>query len=260
MRERIVLVVSDKFAGFAAGKDVVTYSQLRQWLSGEAQPLMGHGRMVLVPGQGLGDDMVAEILELATRSADRGRYDFGPWQQRPRRADGRLSHKRDPRNTLISDPRRVAEDVYEMDLMIDERGELMLDHQSGQHVQGMILIEAARQGPMAVTEAFFLPQDGRKFAFVFNEMNIRYNRFAFPLDARLRYTIREKEIRGTKRFRFVGDIAIEQCGVQAASFSFVFSVLEEAPVSRQEGALAIEALQGGLAEAVRNSDDVAAVA
>lgn len=260
MREQIMLVVSDKFSAFCAGKDVITISQLRQWLRGEQAPLFSQGRMVLVPGQGLGDDMVAEILELAPRAPNAGQYDFGPWYNRPKRAGSHLSHKQDPHNTLISEPRQIAEDVFEMHLMIDERGELMRDHQSGQHVQGMILIEAARQGPMAVTEAFYLPKD-RKFAFVFNDMNIKYNRFAFPLDARLRYTVREKETRKGSRFRFAGDLAVEQTGVQAAFFSFSFSVFEAGLVSRQEGMQAMEALQGGLAtKRGPEAGDLAAVA
>lgn len=234
MNDRIILAVGDKFAQFGIGKDVITLSQLRALLGLPKMLVVDTGRVVVVPGQGLGDDDVEAILALAAKASQCAHFDFSLWHRLPKRANRALSHKQRPENTLISEPRRLGEDVFELDLLIDEDCELMSDHQSGQHLQGMILVEAARQSLLAVTEAFFLPQDGTRFAFVFNDMTINYNNFAFPLDARLRYVIKDKEIRGSRRQRFDVEISIEQCGIVAATFTSSFTAFEEHRIVSKE--------------------------
>jgi len=242
-----MLVVGDKFAQFAIGKDVITLSQLCGLLGLPGGMMAGAPRVVVMPGQGLGDDDIDAVLTLAAGSANADRFELTLWRLAPKRAHGTRSHKRDARNTLISEPRRLNEDVFELDLLVDEDCELMSDHQTGQHLQGMLLLEAARQSFLAVTEAFFLPQDGTKFYFVINEMAATYNAFAFPLDARIRYLIREKDIGSPHRQRFVADIVVVQCGVTAASFHTVFTVFEDGRIASKEGVLAQEAFNSHMA-------------
>ncbi len=246
MFERLLLVVGNKFAAFATGADVVTLSQACDLADMPQVGGSGHARIVLLPGQGLGDKAIVELMERVARSPYGHHFDVEALRRRPARASRRLSHKHRPENTLISEPRQVEEDVFEMDLLIDEDGELMCDHQTGQHVQGMVLFEAARQSIMAVAEAFFLPADGG-YAFVTNEMSSRYSRFAFPVDARVRYTIREKEVANARRMRFVADIVVEQCGMEAASFHTDVTVFEQTRISRMEGAMARDTLSQHLA-------------
>lgn len=261
MRERVILVVGDKFAQFTADKDVITLSQFCGLLTLPSQLIPERARLVVMPGQGLGDDDIERVLALEATSPNRGKFDLGLWHQVPKRAARARSHKARPENTLISEPRRISEDVYELDLLVDEDCELMNDHQTGQHLQGMILLEAARQSFLAVTEAFFLPQDGTKFYFVINEMSANYAAFAFPLDARIRYVIREKDTSTVLRQKFIADIIVEQCGVTAASFTTVFTAFEDGRISTKEGVLAKQALHNHLAAtALRQSQAVAAAA
>src|SRR5690606_12858101 len=154
---RILLVVGDKFASYVQGKEAITLSQLRGLLSLSIPLLASQGVTVLVPGQGLGDESVKQLLREATASANLSSFDFSLWHSLPARAPMSLSHKHNPANTLISSPRRLAADVFESHLLIDEECELMHDHLSGQHVQGMVLIEATRQALLAVAEAYLLP-------------------------------------------------------------------------------------------------------
>lgn len=239
---RVILVVGDKFARFATSKDVMTVSQLRSLLSLPAIIRLDAERMLILPGQGLGDNDMEMIQGLAKVSPHKENFDLALWLQRPRRAPGKLSHKHRPENTLISEPRCLSEDLFEMDLLIDEDCELMGDHQTGQHVQGMVLMEAARQSFLAVTEVFFLPPDAGKFYFVINELSASYNRFAFPVDARIRYAIVTKDIQNPLRQSFVADITVEQCGLAAASFKAVFTVFEDERISAREAALARDTL------------------
>lgn len=247
MKGKYVLIVGDKFAPFAAGKDVMTLTQLKECLDAPNAPIPIQGHTTLIPGQGLGDRDVEQLLELAARSPRRDHFDFHQWYNLPKRVESSRSHKRQPENTLISEPRRLAEDLFEMHLLIDENCELMSDHQTGQHVQGMLLIEAARQASLAVTETFFLAQNGSRYSFVFNGMSVSYNQFAFPLPARLRYSIREKDVSKPKRQTFVNDIMIEQCGTETASFSMSFAVFEAGRIGNRENNLANRAVSEYLA-------------
>ena len=257
MKNRVVLVVGDKFLQFTVGKDVITLSQLRSLLSLPQVVSLDRGMLTAVPGQGLGDQNVKEVLDLASVSPHRDHFDLTLWRNRPVRAAGRLSHKRQPENTLISEPRQVAEDVFELDLLIDENCEMMGDHQTGQHLQGMVLMEAARQAFLAVTEAFFLPED-KRFYFVINKFAADYKRFAFPLDATIRYKITAKDIGNPLRQVFAADIEIIQCGMKAAGFVTEFTAFEDARISVREDALAREALTEYMNARARQSLAVAA--
>jgi hypothetical protein len=250
MSDKVLLVVGDKFVHFAAGKDIITLSQLRALLSIPGVFRIDMQHVVLAPGQGLGDDDIAEMLGLVERSARADRFDMSLWRNVPRRAPAKLSHKHKPENTLISVPRRVSDDRFELDILIHEQCEMMADHQTGQHLQGMVLLEAARQSLLAVTEAHFLAADGPRFSFIFNELSIRYARFAFPFGATLHYVIREKEIAEGRRLRFVVDIDIQQCGVSAAAFTAEFTAFEQTRIARQEERQARDALGVHLEAAV----------
>lgn len=248
MVDHFLLVVGDKFSEFAAGKDALTLSQLCALLTLPATLPIGEGRFVPVPGQGLGDDDIAAVLKLANTSAHKAQFDLGAWRGRPSRAPGSVTHKRFAENTVISEPRQVDQYSFALDLLIDEDCEMMSDHQTGQHLQGMLLIEAARQSFLAVTERFFLPQDGGKFYFVFDDLSVRYKRFVFPVDASLSYVIREMDP-SPNRQRFVVDVAIEQCGHEVAVVSGTFTVVKDARIARMEGGMAREVLDGHLAAA-----------
>lgn len=242
MRSRFIIVVGDKFKEFAAGKDAVTMSQLRGLLA--VPHLINHGgdRLVMVPAQGLSEEDITEILSLAHTAHGHESYDFSLWDSHPRRASSSHSHKRQRHNTVISEPRRTGEDSFVLDMLVDQECELMGDHQTGQHVQGMILMEAARQSFLAVTEAFYLPKDGTSRYFVIDEMTIRYKKFVFPVGAQLTYTVREKDLSGSRQ-RFLVDVAVIQGNAEAASTTIGFTVFDAARIAKREGQLAVEALE-----------------
>ncbi|MCZ4282312.1 AfsA-related hotdog domain-containing protein [Kiloniella laminariae] len=248
MCERIVVVVGDKFADFAVGKDVITLSQLKGMLCLPSRLLAVQGQIVIVPGQGLGDKDIEAVEKQASLSECRAMFDFSLWYRSGRRASQKYSHKHLPQNTLISEPVQCGDDCYELSLLIDENCELMSDHQTGQHVQGMILFEAARQTFLAVTETFYLPQNETGYYFVINQMSANYNRFAFPIEARITYRICTKDIAKANRMSFSADITVEQCNQVAATFHTDFTVFENSRISSMEGKLASQSLSGFISE------------
>ncbi|UTF58726.1 AfsA-related hotdog domain-containing protein [Gilvimarinus sp. DA14] len=241
MNASVILVVGDKFAAYAQGKDVITKTQLLGLLALPQHLLPFSGRIKLVPGQGLGDQCVRQILEQADNLARHAQFDFSLWRQLPARAPVKLSHKHQIENTLISSPARMAEDIFQLHLLIDEDGELMQDHQSGQHVQGMLLIEAVRQATVAITEAYYLAESSGDYAFVLNKMAVQYNNFSFPLPASILCTVTAKKLDLPKKISLTIEADVVQCGTCVSHLQFQIAAVEKKRIFSQENRQAIAA-------------------
>jgi hypothetical protein len=254
MNKRFVLVVGDKFVPFTTGKDAITLSHLSSLLNEPSNLLPAHSQIVLVPGQGLSDSDVENVLKHSVSSLSH-RFNFDLWYNIPKRASSLQSHKHKPENTLISEPTQISEDVYELQLLIDDDCELMRDHQSGHHIQGMVLVEAARQSLLAVTEKFFIKDAQQNYSFVFNSIDVEYSNFAFPIAAKLHYEILEKDVRSEKRLAFSSKIRIDQCGAPSAVCGMSFTAFDAQRITKRESLVAsktfdhyIEAVSNQIAE------------
>ncbi len=254
MNTRILLVVGDKFSAYVQGKDAITLSQLRGLLSLPILLLPGQGRTVLVPGQGLSDIAVKQLLQEAAGSPNIAQFDFSLWHNLPERASGQLTHKHKPANVLVSTPRQVSADVFESQLMIDEDCELMHDHLSGQHVQGMILIEAIRQALLAVAEAYLMPKNDINYAFVFNGLSVNYTHYTFPVAATIRSVMTEISVDNPRRLSFAAEVSVEQCGQEVSTFTASFGAMEKLRITKREGMQAAKIQSDYLAQVVANLD------
>lgn len=233
------IIVADKFADFAVNDRTITLSQLKAFLSLPNHLLPARARLVL--GQGVSDDERASIATMVEASDDhRARWDIDTLRSHRDRAAATLSHKKKACNTLIGPPDPIGEDTFRLDLCIDQNCELMEDHQTGQHVQGMILVEAARQAFLAVTEEFFLKDANRKSYFVINEMSTSFLGFVFPLAAHMEYRIVLKDI-NERRQRFNVEIDLIQVGEVRARTTFAFTAYPDEVISQKEATLAMEA-------------------
>ena len=235
MKKKCFFVVGDKFNAFAEGKDVITLNQLKT-LSDLPQGLMSSDA-VMVLGQGVHEGEVRCILQRYENGDEIVPFlDTSDLHRVLDRASGDISHKKVAYNTLIGAPRRSADDVFELPLNIDERCELMGDHQSGQHVQGMILVEAFRQSFLAVTDAFFPFGDEARY-FVINVMNTEFQSFLFPLPAHVEYRILEADV-NARRARYKVSMSALQNDIECASAEVTFSVYSASTISEKEAQLA----------------------
>ena len=233
------IVVADKFADFTVNDRTITLSHLKALLSLPNHLLPERARLVL--GQGVSDDERAGIATMVEASEDhRERWDINALRSHCDRATAALSHKKKACNTLIGPPEAVGEDTFRLDLCIDQNCELMEDHQTGQHVQGMILVEAARQAFLAVTEEFFLKGANRKSYFVINEMNSSFLGFVFPLYAYMEYRIVLKDI-NDRRQRFNVEIDLIQIGELRVRTTFAFTAYPDEVIAQKEASLAMQA-------------------
>lgn len=198
-----LIVVGDKFSGFARNKDVIKQSQLDVELEQR-----GSQPTALVAGQGLTRKSIAEVNQLIAR------FPRTRWIEAEgaglETAPERLCHKSRAENRLVSLPTRLSDRHMQMDLLVHNDNELMLDHITGQHIQGMVLIEAARQSFLTVTEQFHAKKDQRYY-FVINRMDTRFHSFVFPLGATIDYQIQSLTTNKRGNISSVATINFHQC-------------------------------------------------
>lgn len=182
-----VVVVGDRFEGITRQDGVQTLSQVLRSAQAEPDALPD----AIIVGQGIGTfDLVAlktaidecgraprpvveaHMMTLATRSA---------------------SHKCRPQNVLLANVTPSGELTSRADLRIENDNELLLDHQTGAHVQGMVVVEASRQMFLASTSALQLTAGLKEPYFVIQTMSTEFHSFLFPLPATLRFTAREPD-------------------------------------------------------------------
>ncbi len=253
MLDKILLVVSDKFHNFATHKDVITKTELYRLLHADDTIFSTAQKIHLIPGQGFSDEDIANILILAKISKNAHLFDFSLWVNLPRRAPKRHTHKHKRENILISDPKQISKDQFNMQILIDENCEMMNDHQTGLHVQGMVLLEASRQGYLAIFEKFYFDDSNEDKYFIFNHMDVHYNRFAFPLPATLSVSIREIDISNPKKQYAVMDMDVMQCGSKSASFSLEMTIMGNKRISSMESRLANQSLEQHMAHLIHNT-------
>ena len=127
-------------------------------------------------------------------------------------------HKHDLRNVLVADFERVEKDVFEASLRLHNDSELLFDHQSGVHVQGMVLVEAARQMFLAVCELDYLRRwADRKLTYLMPNLNTRFERPVFPLPAQMRLTAHRAEAEEIDRISLLVETQILQGGLEVSS-------------------------------------------
>jgi A-factor biosynthesis hotdog domain len=235
MNTRAFFVVGEKFQEFARGKDVLTIGQLKGLARLPNHVLDSHN--VLMLGQGVPQEDVLSIIDGHRNSTETSpRFEISDLMRVLDRAAPDASHKATPHNTLIGTPRRNSDDTFEVPFNLDERCELMGDHQTGQHLQGMLLVEAFRQSFLAVTETFFPFGQGKRY-FVINSMHVDFQNFMFPLPAHINYQILESDVT-ERRARYKTTLAAMQNGDQCASASIAFTVYPAEVIAKKEAEMA----------------------
>ncbi len=160
------------------------------------------------------------------------------------KASSRETHKRNHKNIMVSLARAINDSLFEADLHLDDRSELLDDHITGCHLQGMVLMEAARQLFLTVTEQFFLDAySGRSYYFVIHEMNTTFHRFAFPLKVNMIYEIIEKNVSNPEKLSFFVLIRFMQIDNCVAEVKVKFTASDNDRITSKERSLARNVLQ-----------------
>lgn len=239
---KTVFIVGNKFREFSRNDGVVTIGDFAEMArTGTFESLPTGCR--LVAGQGVREAELQAIHDQARWALSARNIDIGPALRRGARASRLLTHKHRIQNAIISHPTRIDENHFEALLLLDERSELMTDHQTGQHIQGMILIEAARQLFLAVTEEYFIGQAVHdRYYFVINNLDVKFKGFVFPVDATLGYEIVSKDIQNPARMRFDTVVSVLQGGACVTEVAFGFTAFYASKIEEKEQQQAVSLL------------------
>jgi len=186
----------------------------------------------------IGQGAAADRLLEARRRIDS--YGLAMWIHMPaehelERASGAYTHKREPRNIIISEPQQSADTEYVATLLADDACAEMSDHLSGKHIQGTVLLEAARQMVLAVGEKFFIAATHRgELSFVTHHVEARFHDFVLPLEVEIRCRIEGVRRGAGSNFKADAAMNFHQAGTLSASIKFAFSVLSKRFLQTQE--------------------------
>lgn len=229
-------VVGDTFAALAEVDGVRTVSQFVGDLKSGA-PLPDR----LVAGQGV-TDYELEYLSAALAARTSGELTIEP--SAVERVSRGIAHKHRETNVLLADLERVDASTFAAGLRLHAENELLQDHQTGQHVQGIVLIEALRQMFIAVFEAAHgLHMAERNLFVVWDSLDIRFTSFLFPLPARLTCRIAEEDLSDPERMSFRTAMEITQNDVSAAVADVRFAVHDHDRIRAVEDRRATKAVR-----------------
>lgn len=154
MMSKKIFVVGDKFSEFTNEKDVVTISQL-ELLTQIPAKIIDTDHEIIV-GQGVRDDFAKKVIQNQKRNKiHNNKLNIFSLEKLIIEKKNCHAHKKLKHNVLIGSAEKVEhkDNLYALPLIIDERCELMADHQTGQHIQGMLLVEACRPKPLLIQKA-----------------------------------------------------------------------------------------------------------
>jgi hypothetical protein len=237
--DQVIVVVGDRFEGFIENNTgVMGIGDLERRLSAGSVP---DGTRIVV-GQGLSTSQLRELRRSIAATHPRVRLDVDERWLEP--ASQRLTHKRQAKNVMLSTPECVESGrVYESLLVLDDDCAEMSDHVTGQHLQGMVLIEAARQMFLAVTERFFPRPEREKSYFVINDFTTTFFSFTFPLQTTVRYTVLEHRADPKAADSFEALVAFGQHDVRVARSVIAFTAYPDAYIAEREAAKARQVLE-----------------
>jgi hypothetical protein len=242
--DRHIIVVADRFAQFAVDDQVATMSELVSLLSSGT----AGGHWVVHLGQGV-EDSDCEILEylvaggsVAMSIANRDSFPRVP-------AVPGMVHKHFPENVVLADVRNPSKEHCLAELRIHKDNELILDHHTGEHVQGIVIIEAMRQICIAQFETGYragLPS--YDYTGMWTRMNISFESFLFPLQATVESTIVEADLSRESNLKFRASTSVRQNGVLVASSDIEYAMVKQARIDTLERRKSAQAAQAQLAE------------
>lgn len=247
------IVVGDRFENFAQLDQCICFSELQVMLATDELINKIESGNRYYPGQGILAEQIHTFIESIEAKGISGYFDAWYYASAHFKAGKKLTHKHKAANGLVTDPKRLYSNTFELDISVDGNNEIISDHESGFHLQGMLLIETARQSILAVTNKFFLPEVAPHHRyFVFQHFSIDFLSFAFPVDAKIVYKIIDSDTTKPLRSSFTARIEIHQGNVVVSSVNTTYSVYQKHVIERKEHYMAKKCLTHHLEDCLSN--------
>lgn len=239
-----LLVVGNKFRNLTRHPNTLTYDQLELALQKmiETNPLDATYMVSL--GQGLSDEQSDKLKRLVKSNQVLTKHIRLKENTAIERSSKNFTHKHAEENILISDPFKIEKNEYAAYLMINDECAEMSDHVTGQHLQGMLLVEAARQLTLAVTEKYFIEESQRKnVGFVTDKLEVNFKHYAFPIETFMQYTI--DRVRGVNSINRSYQVTIQfiQSHRIVAEVKYGFSTFNKNFLYEKENEAALDVLK-----------------
>lgn len=231
-----IWLVGDRLKNFSNVVGAMVVSDLEKFITSNERN--DNKKIEVMIGQGVSDSKLSNLYKHIKKHNLEEKVLIKKSEESCKRTDNKLTHKRLSKNTMISNPQMMNENTYESLLMLDDRCAEMSDHVTGMHIQGMVLLEAARQMTMAVTEKYFLTKEQKnKMSFVTRSMEVDFKQFIFPLGVKIQYQIvKMRGIAPNQQF----DVTIKfiQNGIVGTELRYGFSVFSPDFIKKKERELA----------------------
>jgi len=231
LMEKLLHLVGKKFSQFLSNKEV---SSVEEFIKKRMDTNEASKDVIYKLGQGCS---AYEINRLMPESIDANLAKTFVKETKE------FVHKKDEKNVMITKPCLIEKDYYKAFLMLDNECAEMSDHITGQHIQGMVVIEAARQMMLSVTENYFLTKEQQgKMWVILNEINTTFLAFLFPLEVEIYYRAEVIKNNDTKS-KHKAEVSFIQNEKLAAKINISFSVYEQEWLERHEQNLAQQAIK-----------------
>jgi hypothetical protein len=160
------------------------------------------------------------------------------------------SHKHREANAVLAGLQRTSENSYRASLRLHPENEFLVDHQSGEHLQGMVVIEAFRQMFISFCEQFVaIRWPERSYCYIWHGMDLRFENFLFPVQADVDCLVRQADLADPNRLRFAVDMTVHQGGRSCASARIEFTAYDKDKFVGKEHRMAGRTLNAVLAGA-----------
>ena len=126
-------------------------------------------------------------------------------------ANRRDVHKYEQSNVLLGPVTRTG-DSYQAPFVLSSRNELIIDHQTGIHIQGMVGIEACRQMALCICESVAKRAGMQHPSISLSKYDLEFGTFLFPLPSTVvgRISSAEEDDRGW--IHLYMELGVEQSG------------------------------------------------
>lgn len=249
-----IVVVGDHFKKFASDKQhVMTISELERdiWQG------MAPGQHEIVIGQGVEHDRFVGLVNLMERRR-KGGVRVQNMAQILDQCDPlhqRSVHKHRRENVLITKPAAQPDGTYCAQLSICDSGELLNDHATGQHIQGIVLTEAGRQMLISTSEYHLLDgADSGSCYFVLNSLNTEFKQFAFPLPVTIVFRALSQARKPGRYLKVDCEISFYQNDLLVAVVRSNYCAYSSQYIDEKESALANSACGAGYGSADADAD------
>ncbi len=230
---RDVVVVADRFAQFARDERVYTLTGLLALLDSGA-PTEPGGHWVVHFGQGI-DATDGDLLQAACEKSEGVVRLADPETFRLALEPPVVVHKDRPENVLLAGVHSPVPAHCRAELRIHRDNELVLDHHTGEHVQGIVIIEAMRQICIAQFETAIRPGLApAAYAGVWKRIDLSFQDFLFPLPATVESLIVESDLDRETNLKFRATTSVRQQDRIVATAIIEYSMIAQGRVGTLE--------------------------